>query len=160
MQACHVRYAPVQRGFWSFCLFFGLIGNFFMHNQTFHLKAAVFSLAVTKATWEAGATRKAVQKLRASLRSGKLHPSVFPDNLRHTSLWVPSLLHLTARMNEDNNHSTVMRTRQRAFPGGTLTGQLIPNIFTHSKSPGFGTFSTHHKPTGSDSNCLENGAKA
>lgn len=159
MQACHVRNAQFREGFGVLSFFLSYWKPFFMHNQTFHLKAAVFSPAVTKATWEASATRKAVQKLRVSLRSGKLHPPGFPDNLRHTGLWVPSLLRLTARMNEDNNHSTAMRTRQRAFPGGMLTRQPVPNVFTHS-SKGFGTFSTHHKPTDSGSSCLENGANA
>lgn len=45
----------------EFCLFFlSYWKPFFMHNQTFHLKSAVFSPAVTKATWETSATRKAI----------------------------------------------------------------------------------------------------
>lgn len=119
LQACHVEHAQFREGFRLLSSFLAYWKSFSMHNQTFHLKAAVFSPAVTKATQEASATGKAIQKLRASLRSEKSHGPGFPGNLRHASLGVPSLLHLTPRMNEDSNHSIVIRTKQRAFPRGT-----------------------------------------
>lgn len=80
-----------------------------MYNQTFHIKPAAFKPAGTKAAWKASVTRKAIQKLRISLRCGKPPLPDFPGNLL-----VPSHLHLTIRINP----TTEMRTRQRASPGG------------------------------------------
>lgn len=147
---------PIQTRFLEVLLFY--LKPLSMYTQTFHVKAAAFNPADTKATWKASTIRKAIQKLRISLRSGKPHPPDFPGNLRQASLLMPSLLLLMVRMK-------TLTTPQwwglgkGHLQGGTQTGQFVPSIFTHS-SNGFSTFSTHHKPTYFGSNCLENDAKA
>lgn len=87
---------PIQTGFLEVLLFYWKPLS--MYTQTFQVKAAAFNPADTKATWKASTIRKAIQKLRISLRSGKPHPPDFPGNLRQASLLMPSLLHLMVRM--------------------------------------------------------------